>query len=91
MIHIDKSVRIYLIKMMSARVYNTILRIKAIDINNIILKILTVIEGLVKLELLFKRTNYISLMYTIDDILSMVFINNNDYVEREIKKIKSIK
>ena len=90
MIHIDKSIRVYLIKMMSARTYNTILRIKAINTSNIILKILTVIEGLVKLELLFKRTNYISLIYTIDDILSMVFINDSDYVEREIKKIKSI-
>ncbi|WP_297204586.1 cyclic nucleotide-binding domain-containing protein [uncultured Brachyspira sp.] len=90
MIHIDKSIRVYLIKMMSARTYNTILRIKAINTSNIILKIFTVIEGLVKLELLFKRTNYISLIYTIDDILSMVFINDSDYVEREIKKIKSI-
>ncbi|WP_157154680.1 cyclic nucleotide-binding domain-containing protein [Brachyspira murdochii] len=87
----DKATRVYLIKMMSARVYNTIARIKAININNIILKILTVIEGLIKLDLMFKKTNYIALFYTIDDILSMVFIDHTDYVEREIKKIKSIK
>ncbi|PCG20679.1 lipoprotein [Brachyspira sp. G79] len=87
----DKAVRVYLIKMMSARVYNTIARIKAVNINNVILKILTVIEGLIKLELMFKRTNYISLFHTIDDILSMVFIDYTDYVEREIKRIKSIK
>lgn len=91
MIHTDKAVRMYLIKIMSLRVHNTISRIKAININNIRLKILTVIEALVKLELMFKRTNYISLLYTIDDILTMVFLNYNDYIEREIKKIKSIK
>lgn len=87
----DKAVRVYLIKMMSARVYNTIARIKAINISNIILKILTVIEGLVKLELMFKRTNYISFLYTIDDVLGMIFMDYTNYVDREIKKIKSIK
>lgn len=86
----DKNIRLYLIKIMSIRIYGTILRIKAFNANNIASKFIIIIDALIKTELLFKNIKKIKFPYNIYDICSIIGVDYNEIVENELTKIKSL-
>lgn len=86
----DKELRVHFIKILSTRIYNIIQSINTFSINNIVGKVLLILESFIKMETLFKETNTINLQYTIYDIFSMLGIECSEYSLREITKIKSI-
>ena len=79
-----------LIKIMSIRIYGTILRIKAFNANNIASKFIIIIDALIKTELLFKNIKKIKFPYNIYDICSIIGVDYNEIVENELTKIKSL-
>ncbi len=90
LMYIDKNIRLYLIKIMSMRIYSTILRIKAFNADNIMGKFIIIIDALIKNELLFKDIKKIKFPYNINDICSIIGLDYNPYIESEIGKIKSV-
>lgn len=90
LMYIDKNIRLYLIKIMSMRIYSTILRIKAFNADNIMGKFIIIIEALIKNELLFKDIKKIKFPYNVNDICSIIGLDYNQNIESEIEKIKSV-
>ena len=90
LIYIDKSIRLYLVKIMSMRIYSTILRIKAFNTNKISNKFIIIIDALIKTELLFKDIKRIEFPYNINDICSIIGVDYDEGIENEIGKIKSL-
>ncbi|WP_295162530.1 cyclic nucleotide-binding domain-containing protein [uncultured Brachyspira sp.] len=86
----DRNLRLYFIKTMSMKVYDTISRIKAFNANNIISKFVIIIEALIKTELLFKSMNKIIFQYNINDICSMIGMEYKPSIENDILKIKTL-
>lgn len=90
LVKLDRTLRLYFVKMMSMRIYSTISRIRAFNANNIVSKFVIIIEALIKAELLFKSIGKIKFQYNINDICSMIGAEYNNNIENEILKIKSL-
>ncbi|WP_240516629.1 cyclic nucleotide-binding domain-containing protein [Brachyspira sp. G79] len=86
----DRELRVHYIKFLSMRIYNIMQAINTFSVNNIVGKVLLILESYIKMETLFKETNTINLKYNIYDILSTIGVEETEYSLREIKKIKSI-
>lgn len=86
----DNNIRLYLIKVMSMRVYITISRIKSFNANNNVSKFVIILEALIKYELIFKNTKQIVFPYNFNDLCSMVGITADANKEAELNKIKSV-
>ena len=85
----DSQLRTYNIKMMSIKVVNTLLKIRAMEEKNITLKLFIIISSILKIEILFEESNSIILSHTIDDIKNSINLESENILN-ELKKINSI-
>ena len=81
-----------LIKMTSMKINNAVLKIKAINTNDIKSKLIIILYSIIKIETLFNKKESIYLDYKIYDIKNMLNIDAdlND-ISNELKHIKHIK
>ncbi|WP_297207447.1 cyclic nucleotide-binding domain-containing protein [uncultured Brachyspira sp.] len=86
----DRTLRLYFVKIMSMRVYSTISRIRAFKSNNAVTRFVIIIEALLKMELLFKNFDRITLPYNINDICSMIGVQYYDDIIDDLGKIKAL-
>lgn len=84
--------RIKFIKMTSIKVISTVLKIKAVNKENIRYKLILIIYSILKIETLFTMQKCINLIYKIDDIKNMINLDaENKKIYSELEKIKYIK
>ncbi|WP_048593805.1 cyclic nucleotide-binding domain-containing protein [Brachyspira suanatina] len=86
----DNSIKLYYIKMLSMKIRNTILKIIAINTDDMLAKILITLYYIVKTETLPNNIDHIDLPYNINDIKTMLNIRDNEIIKKELNKIKTI-
>ncbi|ACN85097.1 cyclic nucleotide-binding domain-containing protein [Brachyspira hyodysenteriae] len=86
----DNSIKLYYIKMLSMKIRNTILKIIAINTDDISAKLLITLYYIVKTEKLPKNIDYMNLPYKINDIKTILNLKNDEIIKKELNKIKSI-
>ena len=85
----DSQLRTYNIKMMSIKVVNTLLKIRAMEEKNVTLKLFIIISSILKIEILFEEANSIILSHTVEDIINSINLETEN-IFNEFKKINSI-
>lgn len=80
------------IKATAAKINNAILKIKALSVNELNIKLIILIYSLLKMETLFEKQKNIKLYYSIDDIKNILNIEEtNDNVLQVLRQIKHIR
>ncbi|WP_028328508.1 cyclic nucleotide-binding domain-containing protein [Brachyspira alvinipulli] len=88
----DKNLRLNLIKIISIKINNAVLKIKAINAKDIKSKLIIIIYSIIKIEQLFNDSTSITLSYNIDNIKNMLNLEIDlDEIYTELKTIKYIK
>ena len=92
MIYNDKSLRINFIKMISIKVNNAVLKLKAIKKDELNIKLIIIIYSMLKMHTLYhKDAVKLTLLYSIEDIKDMLNIDiDNKKVHAALKNIKYI-
>ena len=85
----DSQLRTYNIKMMSIKVVNSILKIRALEEKNITLKLFIMISSILKIEILFEEADSIILSHTVNDIKNSLNLESENIFD-EFRKINSI-
>lgn len=85
----DKQLRLYNIKMMSIKVVNTLLKLRAIEEKNTTLKLFIIISAILKIEILSEDTESITLSHTISDIKNTINLDE-ETILNNFKKISSV-
>ena len=91
-IYNDKKSRINFIKMISLKVNNAVLKVKAIKKDELNIKLIIIIYSILKMYTLYnKDTIKLKLFYSIEDIKNMLNIDiDNKQIYEELKNIKYI-
>ena len=85
------SLRSYYLKIISTKIRNNILKVMALNTNDISIKLFITIYYILKTEILFtKGINSVDLLYKVNDIATIIGYNNIEIVKNELKKINSI-
>ena len=92
MIYNDKLLRINFIKMISIKVNNAVLKLKAIKKDQLNTKLIIIIYSMIKMHTLYhKDTMKLTLLYNIKDIKNMLNIDtDNKKIYAELKNIKYV-
>ncbi|MEI0485185.1 cyclic nucleotide-binding domain-containing protein, partial [Brachyspira intermedia] len=92
MIYNDKSLRINFIKMISIKVNNAVLKLKAIKKDELNIKLIIIIYSMLKMHTLYHKDDMkLTLLYSIEDIKNMLNIDiDNKKVHAALKNIKYI-
>ena len=92
MIYNDKSLRINFIKMISIKVNNAVLKLKAIKKDELNIKLIIIIYSMLKMHTLYHKNDMkLTLLYSIEDIKNMLNIDiDNKKVHAALKNIKYI-
>lgn len=85
----NRGLRLHNIKMMSAKIINAILKIKAIEEKDFNLKIFIIISAIIKSEILFEEYDTITLSCNIYDIKNFINIPI-DHLKKVMQNIKSL-
>ena len=86
----DNSIKLYYIRMLSIKIRNTILKIIALNTDDMLAKLLITLYYIVKTETLPNNIDSINLPYKVNDIKTMLNIKNEDTLKRELNKIRAI-
>ena len=86
----ERTLRLYYIRMVGMKIRNTIIKIIALNTDEIISKLIITLYYMLKTETLDKDISSIHLPYNIDDIKTMVNIDDANLITKELNKIKSI-
>ena len=85
------SLRLYYMKIVSTKIRNNILKVMALNANDISIKLYITIYYILKTETLFsKEINSVDLLYKVNDIAAIIGYNNAAAVKHELKKINSL-
>ena len=85
------SLRLYYLKIVSTKIRNNILKVMALNANDISIKLYITIYYILKTETLFsKEINSVDLLYKVNDIAAIIGYNNAAAVKHELKKINSL-
>ena len=85
------SLRPYYLKIVSTKIRNNVLKVMALNTNDISIKLLITIYYILKTETLFsKETNSVDLLYKISDIAAIIGYDNTTVIRNELKKIHSL-
>ena len=76
--------------MMSVKIINVLYKIRAIEEENITLKLFIIISTILKIEILFEESESILLSHTIDDVKNSVNNISEDDILNNLRKIKSV-
>lgn len=88
----DKNLRINLIKIISTKINNAVLKIKAINAKDIKSKLIIIIYSIIKIEQLFNESTSMTLPYNIDNIINILNLEIDlNEIHTELKTIKYIK
>ena len=86
----DNSIKLYYIKMISIKIRNTILKIMALNTDEILSKLIITLYYILKTEIISEDVNFVHLLYSIHDIQTIINISDIKSVERELAKIRSV-
>ena len=85
------SLRPYYLKIVSTKIRNNVLKVMALNTNDISIKLLITIYYILRTETLFsKETNSVDLLYKISDIAAIIGYDNTTVIRNELKKIHSL-
>ena len=88
----DKNLRINLIKIISTKINNAVLKIKAINAKDIKSKLIIIIYSIIKIEQLFNESTSMTLPYNIYNIINILNLEIDlNEIHKELKTIKYIK
>uniref|UniRef100_UPI00261FDDCF Crp/Fnr family transcriptional regulator n=1 Tax=Brachyspira sp. TaxID=1977261 RepID=UPI00261FDDCF len=86
----DSSIKLYYIKMLCIKIRNTILKIMVLNTDDMSAKLLITLYYILKTEISKNDINHIKLSYTVNDIKTIVNINDENLIKRELNKIKTV-
>ena len=87
----ENSLKLYYIKMASMKIRNAVLKIIVLHTEDIISNLIITLYYMLRTETLPKDSNSVDLLYTINDIKTIIDIENASIVEKELNKIRSVK
>ena len=86
----DNAIKLYYIKMLSIKIRNTILKIIALNTDDMLAKLLITLYYILRTEKLNNDINSINLPYRVNDIKTMLNIKNDEILKKELNKIRAI-
>ena len=87
----ENSLKLYYIKMASMKIRNAVLKIIVLHTEDIISKLIITLYYMLRTETLPKDSNSVDLLYTINDIKTIIDVEDASIVEKELNKIISVK
>lgn len=84
----DQSVELYYSKMVCMKIRNTILKIIVLNTDDILAKILITLYYILKTETIPEGSNSINLLYTLNDIKTIINFKDTQILKKEFNKIR---
>lgn len=85
----DHSVELYYSKIVCMKIRNTILKIIVLSTDDIIAKILITLYYILKTEIITEGSNSVNLLYTLNDIKTIINIKDINTLKKEFNKIRA--
>ncbi|ASJ22249.1 cyclic nucleotide-binding domain-containing protein [Brachyspira hampsonii] len=86
----DPELSLYYIKMVSVKIRNTILKLMVLSVDDLLSKLLITLYYMLKTEILPEDVNSVNLLYTLNDIKTLMNIKDVKLIERELNRVRGV-
>ncbi|MEI0798812.1 cyclic nucleotide-binding domain-containing protein [Brachyspira intermedia] len=86
----DPELSLYYIKMVSVKIRNTILKMMVLSVDDLLSKLLITLYYILKTEILPEDVNSVNLLYTLNDIKTLMNIKDVKLIEKELNRVRGV-